>query len=407
MRNEKTLLSSIHGCDMIQKLQDIDLNGRRVFLRVDYNVPLQDGNVGETHRIDSTLPTLQWILSRAKIVLIASHLGRPGGQKDSRYSLEPVRKYLESKLSQPVAMALDCIGPEVERLVSNAKNKVILLENLRFHKEEEANDKDFCRALASLADVYINDAFGAAHRAHASVCGTVGFFRDKGIGFLMQKELDHLGQLLSSPRRPFLALLGGAKVSDKIGVIHNLLPKLDGLLIGGGMAYTFLAVSKVPVGKSLVEEEQLDVARDIMSQAQKMGLSMLLPTDHVVAKAVADSDSPATVDEIPADQMALDIGPKTVERFGAALSRAALVLWNGPVGVFEEEKFFSGTQALACALARSKAVTIVAGGDTVAAVRKAGVEDKIAHLSTGGGATLEFLEGRKLPGIEALEGNGS
>ena len=391
---------------MIPTLKDINLEDKRVFLRVDYNVPLHGNQVGEAHRIDSTLPTLKLILARAKIVLIGSHLGRPGGKRDPQYSLEPVRAYLQSKLSQPVILAPDCVGAEVERLASIATNKIILLENLRFHPEEEANEVAFSRSLAALADVYINDAFGAAHRAHASVSGMVRFFREKAMGLLMQKEVDYLGQLLSSPQHPFVALLGGAKVSDKIGVIHNLLPKLDALLVGGGMAYTFLRAENVPVGRSLVEEQQLGVAKDILSRAQAMRLPLLLPRDHVVAQEVKGSDPAETVEVIPADRMGLDIGPSTVAQYAEKLSAAKLVLWNGPMGVFEEEKFFSGTRALASALAASKATSIVAGGDTVAAVRLAGVEEKISHLSTGGGATLEFLEGKKLPGIDALETNG-
>jgi len=390
---------------MIPTLQDMTLEAKRVFLRVDYNVPLHGDQVGEAHRIDSTLSTLKVILARAKTVLIASHLGRPGGKRDPKYSLEPVRAYLQSKLSQPVVLAPDCVGPEVERLAAIAANRIILLENLRFHPEEEANEVEFSRALAALADVYVNDAFGAAHRAHASVSGMVRFFHEKGMGLLMQKEVDYLGQLLSSPQRPFVALLGGAKVSDKIGVIHNLLPKLDALLIGGGMAYTFLRAESVPVGKSLVEEKQLAVAEDVLARAQAMRLPLLLPSDHVVAQEVKGSDRAETVGVIPADKMGLDIGPGTAAEFAAKLSAAKLVLWNGPMGVFEEQRFFSGTRAVASALAASKAVSIVAGGDTVAAVRLAGVEDKISHLSTGGGATLEFLEGKKLPGIEALETN--
>ncbi len=390
---------------MIRTLQQLQLDDKRVFVRVDYNVPLEDGKVGETHRIDSTLATLNYILARARTVLIASHLGRPGGIRDPKYSLQPVHEYLQTKLAQPIILAPDCMGPEVGRLASIPNNKIILLENLRFHKEEESNDPEFSRALASLADVYVNDAFGAAHRAHASVSGMVRFFPEKGLGLLMQKEIDHLGALLSSPQHPFVVLLGGAKVSDKIGVIQNLLPKLDALLIGGGMAYTFLRAKNVPVGRSLVEEQQLGVATDILSRAQAMQLRLLLPSDHVVAKEVKGPDLAETVDNIPADRMGLDIGPRTAAQYATELSTAKLVLWNGPMGVFEEERFFSGTRAVAAALAESKAISIVAGGDTVAAVRLAGVEDKISHLSTGGGATLEFLEGKKLPGIDALETN--
>jgi phosphoglycerate kinase len=388
---------------MIPTLQQLDLKAKRIFLRVDYNVPLHDGKVGEAHRIDSTLRTLNFILPHAKNVLIASHLGRPGGKRDPKHSLAPVREYLQGKLSQPVVLAPDCVGPEVDRLVAQPGTKIVLLENLRFHKEEEANDSVFSQALASLADVYINDAFGAAHRAHASVSGMVRFFSSRGVGLLMQKEIEYLGQLLTAPQRPFWALLGGAKISDKIGILENLLPKLDGVLIGGGMAYTFLRARNGTVGKSLVEEERLSVAHDIISQAERRGVRLFLPTDHVVAKDLKGTDEPATVDEIPPNLMGLDIGPKTAAEYARQLSQAKSVLWNGPMGVFEDKRFFEGTRTLALAVSQSGALSVVAGGDTVAAVRQAGVENKITHLSTGGGATLEFLEGKKLPGIEALE----
>ena len=388
---------------MIPTLQQLDLKAKRIFLRVDYNVPIHDGKVGEAHRIDSTLRTLNFILPHAKNVLIASHLGRPGGKRDPKHSLAPVREYLQGKLSQPVVLAPDCVGPEVDRLVAQPGTKIVLLENLRFHKEEEANDSVFSQALASLADVYINDAFGAAHRAHASVSGMVRFFSSRGVGLLMQKEIEYLGQLLTAPQRPFWALLGGAKISDKIGILENLLPKLDGVLIGGGMAYTFLRARNGTVGKSLVEEERLSVARDIISQAERRGVRLFLPTDHVVAKDLKGTDEPATVDEIPPNLMGLDIGPKTAAEYARQLSQVKSVLWNGPMGVFEDKRFFEGTRTLALAVSQSGAISVVAGGDTVAAVRQAGVENKITHLSTGGGATLEFLEGKKLPGIEALE----
>lgn len=387
---------------MIRTVEQLDLSGKRVFVRVDFNVPIHEGKIMEAHRIDSALPTLRQILPKASKLLIASHLGRPGGKRDPKSSLAPVRDHLERSLSCPVTLAPDCIGPDVEALVRDPKTKVILLENLRFHKEEEANDPAFSRALASLADAYVNDAFGTAHRAHASTAGMVKFCRQKGAGLLLQKELDYLGRILTAPERPFVALLGGAKVSDKIGVLKNLLTKLDVLLIGGGMAYTFLRAKGVDIGKSLFEEERLAVAKDILAQADKLGVSLILPTDHVVAKGV--KERPATVETaIPPDCMGLDIGPRTVARFRQAIQGAKMLLWNGPVGLFEEEPFSHGTRAMAQALAESKAISIVAGGETVAAVNQAGVQDKITHLSTGGGATLEFLEGKKLPGIQALE----
>jgi phosphoglycerate kinase len=281
---------------------------------------------------------------------------------------------------------------------------IVLLENLRFHKEEEANDSGFSRALAALADVYVNDAFGAAHRAHASVAGMVRFFSAKAAGLLLQKEIDYLGQLLTSPKRPFVAVIGGAKVSDKIGVLKNLIPKLDSLLIGGGMAYTFLKARGVATGKSLLEEDRVALARELMAQAENRQVKLLLPADHVIAPSPKDQAEPRTVEgDIPADQMGLDIGPKTVAAFSQELGRAKMVLWNGPVGLFEEEKFSRGTVAVARSLAASQATSVIAGGDTVAAARQAGVQDKMTHLSTGGGATLEFLEGKILPGVQALE----
>jgi len=306
-----------------------------------------------------------------------------------------------------VTLAPDCIGDSVKALVEDPRqHRMILLENLRFHEGEEANDPVFSRSLASLADVYVNDAFGAAHRAHASIAGMVKFFRQsqKGAGLLLQKELDYLGRILSKPEKPFIALLGGAKVSDKIGVARNLLPKVSSLLIGGGMAYTFLKAKGIAVGKSLVEENRIPVAREILAQAGDLGISLLLPVDHIAAKRNKGDERPITTENsIPPDYAGLDIGPKTVAQFSQAIENARMALWNGPMGLFEQKPFDLGTRSIAQALAQSRAISIVAGGDTVAAVREAGVEDKIAHLSTGGGATLEFLEGKKLPGVEALE----
>ena len=387
---------------MIRRLEELDISGKRVFVRADFNVPVRKGRITETHRIESTLPTLRFLLVKAGKLLIASHLGRPGGKKDPEWSLAPVRDHLEQALSCAVTLAPDCIGSDVEALAQDQTHKVILLENLRFHKEEEANDPAFSQALASLADVYVNDAFGAAHRAHASTAGMAKFFREKGAGILLYKELDYLGRILSSPERPFVAILGGAKVSDKIGVLKNLIPKMDRLLIGGGMAYTFLKAKGVEVGRSLIEEERVALARDLINQAESLGIPLFLPIDHIAAEET--KKNPITVDGgIPPNLLGLDIGPKTISQFIQEIRKARMILWNGPVGLFEEEKFSQGTRSVARALAEHDAISIVAGGDTVAAVMQAGVENKITHLSTGGGATLEFLEGKGLPGILALE----
>lgn len=387
---------------MIRKLKDLDLGGKRVFVRADFNVPIERGRITEMHRIESTLPTLRFVLEKAEKLLIASHLGRPDGKRDPEWSLAPVREALEKLLSSPVALAPDSIGPEVEAMARDPRRRIVLLENLRFHKEEEKNDPGFSQKLAALAEVYVNDAFGAAHRAHASTAGMARYAREKCAGLLLQKELDYLGRLLGAPERPFVAILGGAKVSDKIGVIKNLLPKLDGLLIGGGMAYTFLKAKGISIGRSLVEETHVGLARELIAQAANAKITLLLPIDHVAAEG-RDKNPVATGESIPDNLMGLDIGPKTRELFIRELRKAKIVLWNGPVGLFEEQNFSAGTIDIARALADSGAVVVVAGGDTVAAVMEAGVADRMTHLSTGGGATLEFLEGKKLPGIEALE----
>ena len=391
---------------MIHTLEELNLREKRIFVRVDFNVPLKDGQICETHRIDNTLSTLRFLLAHAKKIIVASHMGRPGGKIAARWSLAPVRDYLESALSSPVVLAADCIGPKVERVVRDeASPKVILLENLRFHPEEEANDPDFSKALASLAEVYVNDAFGTAHRAHASTEGMVKFFREKGAGVLFKKELDYLGAALSSPRKPFTAVLGGAKVSDKIGVIRNLIPKVDSLIIGGGMAYTFLKARDAAIGKSLVENDRLSLAKDLMKQAVDQKAQLLLPTDHVIAKTPESGEGTVISGQnIPEDSMGLDIGPESVASFVQVIRESKTVLWNGPLGLFEKDPFSGGTIAVAQSLAECDAISIIAGGDTVAAVAKAGVADKMTHLSTGGGATLEFLEGKRLPGVLALEG---
>ena len=389
---------------MIRTIQELPLANKIAFLRADFNVPLRDGKVTEPHRVDSTLPTIQQILQRANKIVIASHLGRPDGKVTAKYSLAPVREYLEHVIKQTVILAPDCIGTEVERLVRESPQRIILLENLRFHKEEEGNDATFSKALASLADVYVNDAFGAAHRAHASISGITAFFKDKGAGLLMQRELEYLSRVLTKPDKPFVMILGGAKVSDKIGVIRNLLPKLDTLLIGGGMAYTFLKAKGIEIGKSLVEKDKLQLATELMQEAAVQQARMVLPVDHVTGDA--EKKNPLVTEEtIPEDRLGLDIGPKTAGLYSDEIRKAKMVLWNGPVGLFEVPPYDQGTCALAQILAdvSSSCVSIIAGGDTVAAVSAAGVGHALSHLSTGGGATLEFLEGKKLPGIAALE----
>lgn len=389
---------------MIRRLDQIDIAQKNVFVRVDFNVPLDNGRVTEPHRIDSALPTLRLILRKAKKVIIASHLGRPDGKPNSKYSLAPVRDHLEKSLGERVILAPDCVGSEVESIVRGSDCRIVLLENLRFHAEEEKNDPEFSRTLASLAEVYVNDAFGAAHRAHASIAGMAVFFETKAAGLLLQKELDYLSPLLANPDKPFVTILGGAKVSDKIGVIRNLLPKLDALLIGGGMAYTFLKANGVNVGRSLVEEDKVSLAKELMAQANSRGVELLLPIDHVTGDAEKKDPLPSAVN-IADSRMGLDIGPSTAKVFAERIASAKMVLWNGPLGLFEIEPFNQGSNALARALAdnQNRLVSIIAGGDTVAAVTAAGFADKISHLSTGGGATLEFLEGRELPGIAALE----
>lgn len=389
---------------MIRKLAEVNLQGKTVFLRVDFNVPIDQGRIAETHRIDSALPTVELILRQANKVVIASHLGRPDGKTVAKYSLAPVRGYLEEKLRLPVVMAPDCIGAAAESVVRDERYRVILLENLRFHKEEEANEATFARALAAHADVYVNDAFGAAHRAHASISAMAAFFATKAAGLLLQKELDYLTPILTNPAKPFVAILGGAKVSDKIGVIRNLLPKVSALLIGGAMAYTFLKSRGLEVGRSLVEEDKLTLAAALIQEAAAHGVELLLPIDHITGDA--DRKNPAVCDEqIPHHRMGLDIGPNTASRFTEEIKKAKMVLWNGPVGLFEVPPYDHGGRALAQTLADHfpELTSIIAGGDTVAAINAAGVQARITHLSTGGGATLEFLEGKELPGLKALQ----
>ena len=400
----------------MQKLsiKDLPLRDKRVFVRVDFNVPLsEEGRVTDDTRIRETLPTLEYaIRNRAKVIL-ASHLGRPKGKPNPKMSLKPVAERLRMLLdhvlesSCNVGFSPDCVGIEAEELSTRLESgQTLLLENLRFHPEEEANDESFARALAKLADYYVNDAFGSAHRAHASTAGITKFVPKSAAGFLMQKELDYMGQALHDPARPFIAIVGGAKVTDKIGVIKNLMGKVDALLIGGAMAYTFQKAQGRDVGKSLVENDKVQLAADLLREAKDRGVRLMLPVDDVIAMKIENEVPTKTVDAaqpIPDGYMGLDIGPKTVKLYSDEIANACTIVWNGPMGVFETPTFATGTKKVAQAIARNEdATSIVGGGDSVAAVHQAGVADKISHISTGGGASLEFLEGKKLPGVEAL-----
>jgi phosphoglycerate kinase len=387
-------------------MADVSIHGRRLFIRVDFNVPLDaHGHVTDDTRLRASLPTIQYALAREAKVILASHLGRPSGKVEARYSLKPVAARLSELLGKSVTMADDCLGPAVEALVAQmCAADVLLLENLRFHAGEEKNDPSFAQQLARLADIYVNDAFGTAHRAHASTEGITRFVPTAVAGLLMQAELEHLGRLLETPQRPAIAILGGAKVSDKIGLILNLLPKLDQVLIGGGMAYTFLVAQGIAVGNSLVESDKLEAAREILAQAQSRGIIMRLPEDHVIAQRVEAAAATQVVprDGILAGWVGIDIGPQTIDAFAKAINAARTIVWNGPMGVFEIAPFAEGTNAIARAVASAQATSIVGGGDTVAAVNEAGVAERITHISTGGGAFLELLEGRELPGVAAL-----
>jgi phosphoglycerate kinase len=382
-----------------------DLGGKRVFCRVDFNVPIAEGNVKDDARIVASLPTIRLLAGAGARVILASHLGRPKGKAKPEYSLAPVARHLASLLGSPVGFAEDCVGAAAESAVAaTAAGGVLLLENLRFHAEEEANDAGFSDALARLGDLYVNDAFGSAHRAHASTAGVPARLKPAAAGLLMQAELDHLGKLLAHPDHPFLAILGGAKVSDKIELIDNLLPHVDAFLIGGAMAYTFLVAQGLPVGRSLVEADRVDLARSVLDRVRAAGKSILLPVDHVVAVGGDDNVVRTTAGvALAEDEAGMDIGPKTAAAFAAEIAGARTVLWNGPVGRFEVAAFAAGSRAVAEALAASRAVTVVGGGDTGAAVHAFGVTSSMTHVSTGGGASLEFLSGLPLPGVAALD----
>jgi len=385
-------------------IAQLDLAKRRVFVRADLNAPLDHGRVTDDTRLRAVVPTIQYALKAGASVVLASHLGRPKGKVAPEFSLRPIAERLESLLDQPVELAPDCVGAAtLERARALGPGQVLLLENLRFHAEEEANDDGFARSLAALAECYVNDAFAAAHRAHASIAAITKHLQPAAAGLLMQQELAALGRILESPDKPLVAILGGAKVSDKLTLVEHLLDRVDALLIGGGMAFTFLSSLGHAVGRSLVEPDHLETARRTLDAARRRGVALVLPVDAVVADGVDSAQGRAVgIREIPAGQMGLDIGPRTVERFTKALTGARTIVWNGPMGVFERPPFAAGTLALARAVAGSPAFTVIGGGDTVAAVTQAGVAEQIGYISTAGGAFLEFLEGRTLPGVEAL-----
>ncbi|HRU22744.1 MAG TPA: phosphoglycerate kinase [Candidatus Latescibacteria bacterium] len=387
-------------------LRDIDVRGKRVLVREDYNVPLDENqNITDETRIQATLETVRWIIDRGGKLILMAHLGRPKGKPDPKQSLAPVAKRLAEILGKPVVLAPDCVGEETEAVVGRMKDgDVVLLENLRFHKEEEANDPEFAAKLAKLGDVYVNDAFGTAHRAHASTVGVTAHFKQNAAGFLMEKELKYLGEALEKPARPFVAIMGGSKISGKIDVINNLLPKVDALLIGGGMAYTFYKAMGLEIGKSLLEADKIDLARELLSKA---GRKIVLPVDTVIADAF-DNNATTKVakrDEIPAGWEGVDIGPATVKEFGDIIKSAKTIVWNGPLGVFEMPNFAKGTAAIAHAVAEATdkgSISVIGGGDSAAAITQAGLAERMSHISTGGGASLEYLEGKVLPGVAAL-----
>jgi len=385
-------------------IKDLDLNGKRVLMRVDFNVPLDDKlSITDDIRIKATLPTIKYALDKGAKLILMSHLGRPDGKVIAKFSLAPCAARLAELLGKPVKMAKDCIGPEVKAMVDGLKSgECLLLENLRFHAEEEANDANFAKELASLGEVYVNDAFGTAHRAHASTEGVTKYLKSAA-GFLLEKEIEYLEGKVTNPAKPFVTILGGAKVSDKIGVIENLLNKADSILIGGGMAYTFYAAQGKSIGASKVEKDKIEIAKSLLEKAKQKNVNIVLPVDNVIAdKFDANANTKIVDDQIPDGWMGLDIGPKTIEVFKGVLKSAKTIVWNGPLGVFEMDKFAKGTEEVAKYIASLPAISIIGGGDTAAAIAKFKLEDKMTHISTGGGASLEYLEGKVLPGIKAL-----
>ncbi len=386
-------------------IEDVDVKGKRLFCRVDFNVPLEEGQITDDNRIRAALPTIRYLVEQGAKLILASHLGRPKGQAVDELRLDPVAERLANLLGRSVFKADEVIGKEVEEKADELKEgDILLLENVRFHPGEEKNDPELARAFSGLADLYVNDAFGAAHRAHASTAG-IAEYLPAVAGFLMKKELDTLGQALEDPERPFTAIIGGAKVKDKIGVIDNLLDKVDNLLIGGGLSYTFLKAKGLEIGKSLLEEEKLDQAQAFMKKAEEQGVNLVLPADVVVSGEFSPDAPAETVDveSIPADKEGLDIGPKTREKFAEIIGSSQLVIWNGPLGVFEFDRFAEGTFAVAQAVAESDAASIIGGGDSAAAIQKSGLANRVDHISTGGGASLELMEGKVLPGVDVLK----